>query len=77
MRIPSTIDVPAVRAATPGCAHVIHFNNAGASLPPKVVTDAVLAYTAREALIGGACARSSPGFRACRCVTRDEPGAPS
>ena len=53
MRIPSTIDVPAVRAATPGCAHVIHFNNAGASLPPKVVTDAVLAYTAREALIGG------------------------
>src|SRR6516162_9752377 len=53
MRIPSTIDVPAVRAATPGCAHVIHFNNAGASLPPKVVTDAVLQYTAHEALIGG------------------------
>jgi selenocysteine lyase/cysteine desulfurase len=53
MSVPSTIDVPAVRAATPGCAHVIHFNNAGAALPPKMVTDAVLAYTEREALIGG------------------------
>jgi cysteine desulfurase / selenocysteine lyase len=47
------IDVPAVRAATPGCAEVIHFNNAGAALPPRVVTDAVQAYSAREALIGG------------------------
>ncbi|MBV9727769.1 MAG: aminotransferase class V-fold PLP-dependent enzyme [Gammaproteobacteria bacterium] len=50
---PRTIDVTAVRAATPGCAEVVHFNNAGAALPPKVVTDAVLAYTTREALIGG------------------------
>ena len=48
-----TIDVTAVRAATPGCAEVVHFNNAGAALPPKVVTDAVLEYTAREALTGG------------------------
>ena len=48
-----TIDVNAVRAATPGCAEVVHFNNAGAALPPKVVTDAVLGYTAREALTGG------------------------
>src|SRR5215468_7168358 len=51
--VPRAIDVAAVRAATPGCAEVIHFNNAGAALPPKVVTDAVLAYSAREALIGG------------------------
>jgi len=50
---PRPIDVAAVRAATPGCAEVIHFNNAGAALPPKVVTDAVLGYTVREALIGG------------------------
>jgi cysteine desulfurase / selenocysteine lyase len=50
---PRPIDVPAVRAATPGCAEVIHFNNAGAALPPKVVTDAVIEYTMREALIGG------------------------
>jgi cysteine desulfurase / selenocysteine lyase len=47
------IDLSAVRADTPGCAEVTHFNNAGAALPPTVVTDAVLEYTAREALIGG------------------------
>ena len=47
------IDVSAVRADTPGCSEVIHFNNAGAALPPRVVTDAILRYTAREALIGG------------------------
>jgi cysteine desulfurase/selenocysteine lyase len=51
--IARAIDVAAVRAATPGCAEVIHFNNAGAALPPKVVTDAVIGYTVREALIGG------------------------
>jgi cysteine desulfurase / selenocysteine lyase len=50
---PRTIDLAVVRAATPGCAHVIHFNNAGAALPPTVVTEAVIGYTAREALIGG------------------------
>jgi len=50
---PHEIDLSAVRAETPGCAQVIHLNNAGAALPPKAVTDAVLEYTSREALIGG------------------------
>ena len=53
MSVLPAIDLAAVRAATPGCAHVIHFNNAGAALPPTAVTDAVLEYTAREALLGG------------------------
>jgi selenocysteine lyase/cysteine desulfurase len=52
-RVPAGIDLAAVRADTPGCVAVIHFNNAGAALPPRVVTDAVLQYTAHEALIGG------------------------
>jgi cysteine desulfurase / selenocysteine lyase len=52
-RAPDDIDLSAVRADTPGCTQVIHLNNAGAALPPRVVTDAVLEYTAREALIGG------------------------
>lgn len=47
------IDLSAVRSDTPGCAQTIHFNNAGAALPPKSVTDAVLQYTAHEAMIGG------------------------
>jgi selenocysteine lyase/cysteine desulfurase len=47
------IDVEAVRAETPGCTEVIHLNNAGCSLPPRPVTEAVLQYTASEALRGG------------------------
>lgn len=47
------VDVAAARADTPGCAHVVHLNNAGASLPPRVVTDTVIAHLRREANIGG------------------------
>jgi selenocysteine lyase/cysteine desulfurase len=47
------IDVEAVRADTPGCDNVIHLNNAGAALPPRVVTDTVVAHLRREAGIGG------------------------
>lgn len=47
------IDVELVRKETPGVEKKIHFNNAGASLPPKCVTDAMLEYLQAEAVTGG------------------------
>jgi cysteine desulfurase / selenocysteine lyase len=47
------IDLATVRADTPGVEHVTHLNNAGAALPPRRVSEAVVAYLTREAEIGG------------------------
>jgi cysteine desulfurase / selenocysteine lyase len=47
------IDLARARRETPGCAHVLHFNNAGASLMPQPVIDAVMNYWQREAVTGG------------------------
>jgi selenocysteine lyase/cysteine desulfurase len=47
------IDLEQVRADTPGVERVVHLNNAGASLPPRPVVEAVVEHLRREAEIGG------------------------
>jgi cysteine desulfurase/selenocysteine lyase len=47
------IDVERARRDTPGCAHVAHFNNAGAALTPRPVLDAVIGHLELEGRIGG------------------------
>jgi cysteine desulfurase / selenocysteine lyase len=49
----TAIDLDRVRADTPGCADVVHLNNAGAALMPRPVLDTVVDHLRREAQIGG------------------------
>jgi len=46
-------EVQQLRAETRGTTEKIHFNNAGASLPPDVVVETVINYLQEEALQGG------------------------
>ena len=57
------IDIDAVRADTPACQRLVHFNNAGASLMPDPVFHAVTAHLTLERQIGG--------YEAARAATDD------
>jgi len=46
-------EIQQLRAETKGTAERIHFNNAGASLPPDVVVETVVQYLEEEAACGG------------------------
>ena len=57
------MDVESLRAATPGCAHRVHFNNAGAALMSQPTLDAMTEHLRLEAEIGGYEAASAAGER--------------
>ncbi|MCP4428836.1 MAG: aminotransferase class V-fold PLP-dependent enzyme, partial [Chloroflexi bacterium] len=49
----ASFDVNRARRDTPGCEQVLHFNNAGASLMPQPVLNAVVNHLQLEAQMGG------------------------
>lgn len=79
--MPMTIDLSQARSDTPASSDLIHFNNAGTALQPRVVTEAVLQHMLLEQRIGGyeaadAHAASSDNFyhafaRLLACAPRE------
>jgi selenocysteine lyase/cysteine desulfurase len=57
------------RDDTPGCVHRVHLNNAGASLMPRPVTDAIWNHLALEQEIGGYEAADQAGDRVAEVYT--------
>ena len=49
----ASLDLTRLRAETPGCAHVLHLNAAGSSLPSRRTLDATIDHLKLEAEIGG------------------------
>jgi selenocysteine lyase/cysteine desulfurase len=67
------MDVTALRADTPGCARRVHLNNAGASLMPAPVLEAVQTHLKLEAEIGGyeAAADAAPAIEQAYAAVAD------
>jgi len=63
------IDVDRVRADTPGCFRVAHFNNAGAALQPTAVTKAMIDHLRLEGEIGGYEAAAQAKMRLDACYS--------
>lgn len=61
-----TLNIDKLRSETRGCEHVVHFNNAGASLMADPILESMISYLEEEACYGGyeTAARYKPDLEA-------------